>query len=191
MRRALLATAMVCALCACGVRADMCLFDFDSCGAGMQDAGIGAYMTGMYGSPVSAVDVAARSGEGFGDDMYIYADPGWEWWDGDFEINFEAAPISAASFTGHVFYPTAGADFRFRAYSGDTLVYTMTRSEGVESFDTGMCEFSQPVDRLWFSNNFMHCIGIDDLCVYSVPVPASVALGAIALAVLGAVRRRL
>ncbi len=106
---------------------------------------------------------------------------------GDFEVLFESMPIISARFEGHVLDPTPGEDFNFWAYSGDTEVLHFTRAKGEETFDSGLIDFSQPVDRLVISDNGRKDVGIDDLTVVAVPDPAS---GLLLLAGVGAFAAR-
>ena len=153
--------------------ADPITFDFNSLGRFDRDNKITEYMTAVYGSGVSTDGARATdetAAPGGTTDMFIATS--LQFLNrGDFEILFETVPIISARFEGHVLDPTPGEDFNFWAYHGDTEVLHFTRDDGDEIFDSGMLNFSQPVDRLVISDSGRKDVGIDDLTVVAVPDP--------------------
>ena len=184
---------MVCALgivvLAASARADSVTFDFNSLGRSDRALQISEYMTAVYGSGITT-DGARVSDEttvlGETTDMFI-ATSLQLFNRVDFEVLFESMPIISARFEGHVLDRTLGDDFNFWAYSGNTEVLHFARDTGVETFDSGLLTFSQPVDRLVISDNGRKDVGIDDLTVVAVPDPAS---GLLLLAGVGAFAAR-
>jgi hypothetical protein len=170
-------------------RADSVTFDFNSLGRFDRDRQVSDYMTAVYGSGITTDGTRATdetSTPGGTTDMFI-ATSLQLLNRGDFEILFESMPIISARFEGHVLDPTPGEDFNFWAYNGNTEVFHFTNNNGVETFDSGLLNFSQPVDRLVISDNGRKDVGIDDLTVVAVPDPAS---GLLLLAGLGAFAAR-
>lgn len=169
-------------------------FDFNSLTMWQRDDAIGAYMTDTYGSAVSTSDALTGLALDFSETCFI-GTLAFSSWDGNFDIVFEDEPISGASFTGFVFYPSGNPDFEFKAYDGDDqLVYSFTRNNCFEVFESGWMDFgSSPVSRLHFSNSGIHAVGIDDLTVSKaesvIPAPGAFLLVALGLGSVAVVRR--
>jgi hypothetical protein len=178
------------ALCA-PTEAQIVSFDFNSLGFFARDREIGEYMTDLYGSAVStdgAVSSNDRSDIPQGQTDFFIATSLQLFDRGNFEILFEEVPIIAAQFEGHVIDATLGDDFQFIAFSGDTEVYRLQRNDGVEIFQSGWIQFSQPVDHIIISDSGRKDVGIDDFTVQIVPEP--VTAGLLFLGSAGALLRR-
>ena len=166
-------------------RAGLVTFDFNSLGFFGRDVAISEYMTDVYGSTVTT-DGARVSNErtdpGGSTNRFIATSV--QLLDrGDFIILFEELPIIGAEFEGHVIDATPGDDFNFTAFNGDTEVFSYSRDDGVEIFDSGWNDFSEPVDRIVVSDSGWRDVGIDDFIVQPVPEPATVLLAMIGAAV--------
>lgn len=174
---------------AAGASADPVTFDFNSLGRLNRDPQISDYMTAVYGSAVTTGGARATddtSVPGGTTDMFIATS--LQLLDrGDFEILFQTLPIVSAQFEGHVLDPSPGDDFNFWAFSGSTEVLHFARDVGQETFDSGLLQFSQPVDRLVISDSGRKDVGIDDLAVVAVPDPSG---GLLLLAGVGAFAAR-
>lgn len=170
-------------------RGDLITFDFDSLAAPRFDRAISGYMTEVYGSQVSSDGARTVAGESDPSDVLIATS--LQLLDrGDFAILFEELPILGAQFEGYIIDPTIGEDFVFTAYSSDTEVFSFSRDNTVDSFDSGWLAFSIPVDRVVISDSRRKDVGIDDLIVQPLPVPGT---GMLILAGVGAIigiRRR-
>ncbi len=171
-------------------RAGVVTFDFNSLGSFSHDLAISSYMSEVYGSTVTTDGARATNDrtdvvEG---ERNLFIATSFQLLDrGDFEILFGELPIEAARFEGHVIDATLGDDFSFVAYDGLTEVFSFSRDDGVEIFDSGWLNFSTPVDRLVISDTGRKDVGIDDLQVQPVPDPST---GVLALVGLAAIRRR-
>lgn len=170
------------------------LFDFNDLGPFEGSNGIGNYMSDLYGSEIEVDGARATNdnssppeGLGQGETDRMIATSFQLLNRGDFEILFTEVPIISASFEGHVLDPTPGVDFSFKAFSGDNLVFEITRNNAEEVFESGVFNFDEPVDRLRFSDSGRHDVGIDDLNVTAVPEPAT---GLLCIAGLVAMLRR-
>jgi hypothetical protein len=185
MGNALISGALGIVVLAVSARADSVTFDFNSLGRFDRDRQISDYMTAVYGSGVTTNGARATDETSIpGGTTNMFIATSLQLLNrGDFEVLFESMPIISARFEGHVLDPTLGEDFNFWAYSGNTEVLHFTRDTGEESFDSGLLNFSQPVDRLVISDNGRKDVGIDDLTVVAVPDPAS---GLLLLAGVGA-----
>lgn len=155
------------------------LFDFNTLQRFDRGPEISDYMTNVYGSSITvegAVTSNDRSDIGIGDTNFFIATSFQLLDRGNFEIFFDDVPIIGAEFEGHVLDPTIGDDFRFIAYAGNEEVFQYQREDGVEIFDSGWIQFSEPVDRILVSDSGRKDVGIDDLVVQPVPEPATLAL---------------
>ncbi len=159
-------------------RAELVTFDFNSLGLFARDSAVSDYMTDVYGSTITTDGVRAsndRSDPGGDTNMFIATS--FQIFDrGDFIILFEELPIIGAQFEGHIIDATIGDDFSFIAYNGDTEILSFSRNDGVEIFDSGWIEFSEPVNRIVVSDSGRKDVGIDDFVVQPVPEPATVLL---------------
>ncbi len=165
-------------LAATEVRAGLVTFDFNSVGFFARDLAISNYMTEVYGSAVTT-DGARASNERTdpgGSSNFFIATSFQLIERGDFEILFEEVPIVGMQFEGHVIDATLGDDFRVFAFSGDDEVFSFSRNDGVEIFDSEWIDFSEPVDRLIVSDSGRKDVGLDDLVVQPVPEPAAALL---------------
>ena len=170
--------ALLAVLAAGEARAALVAFDFNSLGFFARDFAISNYMTEVYGSTVTT-DGARASNERTdpgGSSNFFIATSFQLLERGDFEILFEELPIIGAQFEGHVIDATPGDDFSFVAFSEGTEVFSLSRNDGTEIFDSGWIDFSAPVDRLIISDSGRKDVGIDDLVVQPVPEPATVLL---------------
>lgn len=166
-------------------------FDFNSLENRDRDNPVSDYMSAIYGSPIQADGVRVTdetSTPGGVTDLFI-ATSLQLLNRGDFEISFGSVPIIGAQFEGHVLDPTVGEDFHFRAFNGNAEVFTYSRDEGEEIFDSGWLTFPAPVDRILISDSGRKDVGIDDLTVQVVPEPATAVLMLAGLAA-GLYRRR-
>lgn len=165
-------------LIASGASAQTFTFDFNSLENRDRDNSISDYMTAVYGSNVET-DGARVTDEtsipGGVTDLFI-ATSLQLLNRGDFEILFSDVPIIGVQFTGHVLDPTIGDDYHMRAFNGDVEIFSFTRDEGQETFESGWISFNTPVDRLVFSDSGRKDVGVDDLMVQAVPEPISLVL---------------
>lgn len=161
-------------------------FDFDSLAVPRGDFFITNYLSSLYGSAV-ATDGARTYNDSTPGDVFIGSSIQFVG-RGEFEISFEEVPILAAQFEGHVIDATPGEDFRIRAFSGQTLVFSLLVDGGPGVFDSGWLNFGGQVDRLLISDSGRKDVGIDDFRVLPVPEPG--AHVALTLLMLAAVRRR-
>lgn len=168
---------------------DLITFDFDSLAAPRFDRAISDYMTEVYGSRVSSD--GARTVAGEPDPSNVLIATSLQLLDrGDFAILFEELPILGAQFEGYIMDPTIGEDFVFTAYSSDTEVFSFSRLNTVDSFDSGWLAFSVPVDRVVISDSCRKDVGIDDLIVRPLPVPGTGLLILAGVGVIVGIRRR-
>ena len=166
-------------------------FDFNPLSNGASPSTLNAYMTGIYGSTVTAQSAYVFSGDGFGTTAYITTRPT----PGSMDIWF-TNPISSVSFDGYVFEATPGADLNYKAFdSGGNIVDASALNPGTDgqgSYSSGL--YATSVYYLEFSNEGAHDIGVDNIQVTSasngVPVPGSMTLSAIGLAVVNWMRKR-
>lgn len=189
-------------LLACHTQADAVMFDFDTLvpnnAALGQSGNVGTYMSSVYGSNVTvASDVGVGTGSffgsvDFGPDPYVFSNV--------IDIRFDN-PIESLSFDGVVFGGLLGGslDFHLIAMNGGTAANVVTINNVMGAFSSGPIDFLAlglgSVDRLIFSDNFVHDIGIDNMEVTpsgagspsSIPLPASAALGALGLCAVGVV----
>jgi len=163
------------------------------------------YMTGEYGSSVTATGAAAWENS-MGDDWLGKSDTD-QWLrtygsasvtPGFFQISFDAIPITGMSGDFYVFEATIGEDFVVKAYDstyGDR--YSPSGALVAEqswNFGTGAgtfnLSFSSPVSLLVFSDSGWYDIAIDDLTVTPIPAPGAILLGSIGVGLVGWLRRR-
>ena len=182
-------------------------FDFDDLASMSDPSAISSYMSNLYGSNISVSGAMAgpiAPGDPFGPDPYLFStiSPGNPvLFPFSIEIGFDSNnPIGSIEFEGAVFGDNPGHDFRLWAYSngGSTLVevykWDVPAGSGVLSFDSGLINFTAPIDRLVFSDNFIYDVGIDDFTIVgahqagggiNAPLPASTILGCIGLGIVG------
>ena len=192
MKRYVLPVIMAVALAAGMAHAGAtCSFCFDTCTHGLlDDVTVSTYMSGLYGSPVAVLGSEVHSGDGFGSDKYLYA----SWLSGGrIAVTFLCEPVECASFQGHVFDATTGADFTVKAYdcvwdaiTGKSPIYTQSWDCGDgATISCPTITFCKPAYCLVFSDEGVHDIGLDDLCVSRCTCPTIPAPGAVLLAGLG------
>jgi len=168
------------------------LFTFDD-GAlveGQFDIAISAYMSLRHPGLVVASGAQVHSGDGFGDDLYLWVRP--QFVDpGDILIVL-TSPVNYVSFDGYVFDATPGADFTFTAYNlaGEVIHERSwyTNVGDIGNYATGL--LPEMAYGLNFSNSGSHDIGIDNLRLAVIPAPGAGLLGVIGAAVAGCLRRR-
>ncbi len=170
-------------------QAGLVLFNFDSLQPGADAAAIGSYMSPLYGSTVTVTGATSYPyGEplvnplsALGPDQYI-ADA--ENGNHQFYISF-SVPITSASF----YWARESDPFKVEAtYAGGTVqVFSVGTGEtnggtgfGWEDIDL-LARLGSPVTSLYFHDGGQGGIGIDDLVVNAVPLPASILLGAFAV----------
>ena len=192
-------------------------FDFEgatvggSPGAGgTADQYISNYMTGVYGSSVTATGSAAWTNAEAGADwtgkadtdqwLRTYGAVGYSETPGYLQISFDDVPIVAGSFEAYIFEATDGADFTISLYGagyGDrynpeaaALIASGTADSGVGplivNFDTDPMAISLVV----LSNEGYHDIAIDNFQVTAVPAPGALLLGGLGASLVGYLRRR-
>ncbi len=178
-------------------QASLVTFDFDSLypSGGADAAEIGSYMSGVYGFPVmvtGATSYPYMSGEtlvnplpalsGSVADQYI-ADA--ENGNHQFYISF-SVPITSVSFD----WARTDDPFKLEAtYAGGTVqVFSVGAGEthggsgsGTEGVIDLLAILGSPVTSLYFHDGGQGGIGIDNLVVNAVPLPASILLGAFAV----------
>jgi hypothetical protein len=175
------------------VQAAPALFTFDdgTLASGDGDIKVALYMTSRYPPFVLVNGTQVHSGDGFGNDLYLWT-RGQLLFPGDIEVVL-GTPANAVAFDWYVFNATSGADFTFVAYDiHGNIVHQASWDAGIsgtgDSYSTG--PLATPVYRLVFSDNHKHDIGIDNLFLDPVPVPSALALGLIGVGLLRSVRRR-
>jgi hypothetical protein len=174
-------------------QAGMVTFDFDSLNPGTDDTGIGSYMTDLYGSTVTVTGATSYPYgnpsvdplSALGNDQYI-ADA--EQGNHQFYISF-SVPITYVSFD----WAREDDPFKVEAtYAGGTVqVFSVGTGEtnggtghGWEEIDL-LDRLGSPVTSLYFHDGGQGGIGIDNLVVNAVPLPASILLGAFAVSLAG------
>ncbi len=172
-------------------QAGLVAFDFGALAPGTDDAGIGSYMTDLYGSTVTVTGATSYPYSGvnplpaLGPDQYIAdAVPGAH----QFTIDF-AVPITYVSFD----WARTDDPFKLEAtYAGGT-VQVFSAEGGVTHGGSGfgweeidlLALLGSPVTSLFFHDGGQGAIGIDNLVVSAVPLPASILLGAFAVGLAG------
>lgn len=190
--------ASACVIGVLAVSAQAVMFDFNGLSNYQGSGAVANYMSATYGSQITVnntrVGAGSTYGVNFGPDSYLFTDLG-TFFCGPMEMKFRSNAIGSMSFQGCVFRESANEDFVLKAYAGNQLVGQYAWN-GVGSFNSGNIVFDKPVDRLLFSDSFVHDVGIDDLSVNgwgetlnAVPVPASLVLGGLGIGVIGLVRR--
>ena len=174
-------------------QAGMVTFDFDDLDAGADDAAIGSYMTDVYGPTVTVTGATSypygnplvNPLPALGDDQYI-ADA--ELGNHQFYISF-SVPITYVSFN----WAREDDPFKVEAtFAGGTVqVFSVGTGEtnggngnGWEEIDL-LDRLGSPVTTLYFHDGGQGGIGIDNLQVSPVPLPASILLGAFAVGLAG------
>jgi hypothetical protein len=178
--------------------------------AGTANQFLSSYMTGVYGSSVTATGGAAWTNADTGDDwsgktdtdkwVRSYGAVGYSVTPGIFQISFDAVPILAGGFEAYVFEATTDADFTVSFYTsgyGDrynpnpgALLGTLPTDFGVGGMVVSFVS-PVPISLMVFSNEGYHDIGVDDLVVTSVvPAPGAILLGTVGAGLLGWLRRR-
>jgi hypothetical protein len=174
-------------------QAGLVAFDFDALTPGAGDTEIGSYMTGLYGSTVTVTGATSYPYSGvnplpaLGPDQYLAdAVPGPH----QFTIEF-AIPITAVSFD----WARTDDPFKLEAiYPGGTVqVFSVGGAgeaqggsgSGTEGMIDLLAILGSPVTGLFFHDGGQGGIGIDNLVVNAVPLPASILLGAFAVGLAG------
>jgi len=154
------------------------------------------YMTGEYGSSVTATGAAAwRNAETSPLDLDWPGKSDLDQWlrtygsasltDGFFQISFDAIPITSVSGDFHVFVETEGSDFAVKAYDssyGDRYNPNISALIAEQSWNDGTgsgvfdIDFSSPVTLLVFSDSGWYDIAVDNMQVTYVPEPGTILL---------------
>ncbi|MFO0837832.1 MAG: hypothetical protein U1D55_04850 [Phycisphaerae bacterium] len=185
-------------------------FTFDGI-APRNAAGIGAYMSGVYGSSVTVTDAFASNnaipnppapGVLWNGNSSDYLRVGPNVGQRDFEITFDQRAIVSAACLGFVFDEARGpVDFTIRAYdasytdrenpNASSLVFAQSFNvaHNGTQVTVGPIAFSRPVSLLVFSDTGRFDVGIDALTV-AVPAPGAVVLGSLGLSLIGWLKRR-
>ncbi len=194
MKRMLLISLL--AACFAGtVQAGIVTFTFDSLAEDADATAISNYMSTMYGSSVTVSNARIEQNP-----VNAQQRPDWTGNTGSFvwtygagnstpnmDIFFNTTPITRMQFDGFVFLDTGDVDFQVKAYANGSQVYWKTWNVGAgQTIAGGPIDFGgQLVDHLWFSDSGRRDIGIDNLAVNAVPLPASILLGAFAVGLAG------
>jgi len=171
---------------------DTSFFTFDDglLAEGDSDLAVSVYMTLRHPGIVVANGAIVHSGDGFGDDLYLWTrsqllNPGNI-------LILLTSPVNYVSFDGYVFDATSNADFTFTAYSLDAqIIHQQSWNAGVGSigtYSTGM--LPEMAYGLSFSDSGKHDIGIDNLRIGVVPAPGAGLLVVLGTALAGGLRRR-
>ena len=169
--------------------ANAVLFDFDGAPylgglpVGSLAGAVEDYMEQIYGSDITVEAGNPISGivgnglfngplgldeAGNDDDHYIQAGPSCDshW----FSFSFNEVPIIAVSFDW-------GARIdAFHAYADGEMVFSSVAWDFWTSGNSGTIYFDSPVTVLKFTDSFIGEIEVDNLCVTSIPEPATVCL---------------
>ena len=192
-------------------------FDFEAAtvggspgAGGTADQYISNYMTGVYGSSVTATAGAAWTNDDAGADwagktgtdkwLRTYGAVGYSKTPGYLQISFDDRPVVSGSFDACVFEATAGADFTISLYGsgyGDryspnpaALIASADADWGVGQLTVTTLPTPEPVSLVVFSNEGYHDIAIDNLQVTAIPAPGAVLLGSLGAGLVGYWRRR-
>ncbi len=198
---------LVLAVCLVGsAQAGPTLFDFEAVTiggtpnvGGTANQYVSNYMTGVYGSSVTATGAAAwRNAETAPVDLdwagktdtdkwlRSYGAVGYTQTPGKFQISFDAVPVAQANADFYVFVATAGDDFTVKAYDstyGDRYNPSAGALVLEQSWDLGTgpdsfaLNFASPVSLLVFSDSGYYDVAIDNLEVTPVPAPGALLLG--------------
>lgn len=186
MKKKLISTTVLCILCLIGIGvqvSEAAFFDFDNLPYPGDSSDIESYMEDIYGSDITVANAVVGDGIGegpLGPDHYIQSSLslGYDW----FEISFNEVPINEVSFEW-----------------GSTLNRFIAEADGVVILDTGIVGydygifstvFENPVTTLMFHDSFLGEVGIDNLDVTPVPLPAAVWFLGSGLIGLAGVRRK-
>ncbi len=186
-------------------------FNFNFNGTAFSNsAGLSTYMSGIYGSSIAVSDAigtnntfAPTPGETWDFNNTDYARVGPAGVGRDMEFHFQQVAIRSVSLRGFVFDEARGPrDFRMTAYDS-TFGNVETPNAGAQVFSITfnvaangtevlipLVNFSRPVSLLVFSDMGAFDVGIDDLVVQAVPVPAAAVLGVLGLGLIGRWTRR-
>jgi hypothetical protein len=192
-------------------------FDFEgatlagSPGAGgTADQYISSYMTGVYGSSVTATGGAAWTNDSAGADwagktgtdqwLRTYGAVGYSETPGYMQISFDDRPLASGSFAAYVFEATEGADLTISLYGsgyGDryapdatALIATGSTDAGVGEIFVSFSGLPQAVSLMVISNEGYHDVAIDDFTAQAVPAPGAILLGSLGTGLVGYLRRR-
>ncbi len=156
---------------------------------------ISDYMTAEFGSAVTIANAKVEHNiveEGLPDWTGKAGDDNFVWTFGAspntraIDIYFNEVSITGMQFDGFVFDSTPPVDFQVRAYADDGSpdpIYSQqwTVSGDGQAILSGWIDFTDPVNHLWFSDGGRYDIGIDNLVVNVVPLPASILLDVFAV----------
>jgi hypothetical protein len=192
-------------------------FDFEAAtvagspgAGGTADQYISSYMTGVYGSSVTATGGAAWTNDSAGADwagktgtdkwLRTYGAVGYSETPGYLQISFDDTPIASGSFDAYVFEATEGADFTISLYGsgyGDryapdsaALIATAAADAGVGPLTVWFGALPQAVSLIVLSNEGYHDVAIDNFTVTAVPAPGAVLLGSLGVSLVGYLRKR-
>ncbi len=186
-------------------QAGLAMFDFDGLLPGTDAAGIGTYMTGLYGSavtvtgatsypylsgttlvnPLSALSSSGTDADKLADQYIADAEGGHH----EFYISF-SVPIVSLSFD----WARESDPFKVEATYAGGIRQVFSVGTGAPNGGTGngtetidlLALLGSPVTRLYFHDGGKGGIGIDNLTVTSVaPLPASILLGVFAVGLAG------
>lgn len=209
---------VVCMFLTMPTMADLVTFDFEGATIGgaapdyvaSANQRVTDYMTGLYGSSVTATGAAAwRNDESSPLDLDWPGKTGTDKWlrtygsqsvtHGVFQISFDVLPIVQACSDFYVFTQTTGDDFTIKAYDstyGDRYAPNASALIDMQSWNFGTgsgsfaMSFSSPVSLLVFSDGGWYDIAIDNLQVTQVPIPGAVLLGLLGMTAAGVKLRK-
>jgi len=215
MKRIILCSAIVFTLAASAGAS--VTFDFEAATVGGSPGATGtanqfisSYMTGVYGSSVTATGGAAWTNGDKGADwagktdtdkwLRTYGAVDYSETPGYMQISFDAVPIISGSFEAYVFEATQGADFTVSLYGagyGDrynpdaaALIATGTVDNGVGSLPVSFGPAPEAISLIVVSNEGWHDVAIDNFQVTAIPAPGALLLGGLGASLVGYLRRR-